>query len=49
MSEQKKTFEAPVLTSFAIEQPDALSASGRTGWFTNSYAIPDLNDPTNSD
>ncbi len=49
MSEQKKTFEAPVLTSFAIDQLDAHTTSGRIGWFTNSYAIPDLNDPTNSD
>ena len=43
MSEQKKTFEAPVLTSLQIEPVDNVGTSVRS-WNTNSYGIPDLND-----
>ena len=44
MNEEKKTFEAPVLTTLQVETVNLFSTSG---WLTNSYAIPDLNDPTN--
>ena len=43
MSEQKKTFEAPVLTTLSVEPINNIGTSARS-WNTNSYGIPDLND-----
>ena len=43
MSEQKKTFEAPVLTSLQIEPVDNVGTSAKT-WNTNRYGSPALND-----
>ena len=42
MNEEKKTFEAPVLTSISTESLNLVAASEKR-WLTNSYEIPDLN------
>jgi len=43
MNEEKKTFEAPVLTSVVTEGVDLLTTSTTTtNWYTNRYNIPEL-------
>ena len=43
MNEEKKTFEAPLLTTLSVETINSIGTSAKS-WNTNSYGIPDLND-----